>query len=104
MSDVIVSYVIPIAYIALAVAAFAAVVFPVLFMLQDIKKAKTAFIGIGAVVVVFLLCYLLAGGVATDKATEGQMKLVEASLYTFYLLLVLSAGSILYSTVSRYFK
>ncbi len=108
MTEFISTYGIYLAYFALAVAALAAIVFPLIQMFQDLKNAKTAFIGIGAVAVVFLLCYMMADKVALTigdaTATAGQMKWVEASLYLFYVMLAGSILAILYSTVSRYFK
>lgn len=104
MADFIVKFGLPLAYVALGVAGIGAIIFPLIFMFQDLKKAKSAFIGIGAIVVVFVLSYLLADGVATEKATASQMQMVEASLYTFYILLAVSIIAILYATISRYFK
>jgi uncharacterized membrane protein YozB (DUF420 family) len=104
MGDFIVSFGIPLAYIALTVAALAAIMFPVIYMLQDLKKAKSALIGVGTVAVVFLISYLLADGQDIEKATAGQMKMVEAGMYLFYILLGTSIVAILYFTVSRYFK
>ncbi|MDR2039047.1 MAG: hypothetical protein LBQ60_14080 [Bacteroidales bacterium] len=104
MSDFIVSFVIPLAYIALGVAALAAIAFPAIYMFQDLKKARTALIGVLAMVVLFLVCYAIADGTANDKATAGEMKMIEASLYTFYVMLLVSIGAIIYASVSRYFK
>ncbi len=108
MTDFIVTYGIYLAYFALVVATLAAIIFPLIQMFQDLKNAKTAFIGIGAVLVVFFLCYLLADEksltIGDVVASAGQMKMVEASLYSFYILLATSILAILYSTISRYFK
>ena len=104
MSDFIVAFGIPLAYIALAIAAIAAIVFPVMFMFQDLKKAKWAFIGIGAMAVIFLICYALSSGEASERISEGQSRIVEASLFTFYIMLFVAIASVLYSTVSSYFK
>ncbi len=108
MTDFITSFGIYLAYFALALAALAAIIFPLIQMLQDPKNAKTAFLGIGVVIVVFLLCYMLADkeplAIGEASASAGQMKLVEASLYVFYIMLAGSILAILYSTISRYFK
>jgi hypothetical protein len=97
MNDIIPTFAIPVAYFALFAAAIGAIVFPVIFMLQDFKKAKSALIGFGALVLVFFLAFVLS-------RAEGQLRFVEASLYTFYALLLTSVLAILYSTVSRYIK
>ncbi len=104
MSDFIVSFGIPLTYFILGIAALAAIVFPAVYMFQDLKKAKTALIGVLAMVVLFLICYVISDGTATDKATAGEMKMIEASLYTFYSMLAISMVSIIYASVSRYFK
>lgn len=104
MSDFIVSFGIPLAYIALGIAALAAIVFPVIYMLQDIKKAKSALLGVGVLAVVFLVSYLLADGQAFRDVPAGQMKTIEASMYCFYILLTAAIVAIIYSTISRYFK
>jgi hypothetical protein len=108
MTDFIVSFGIPLAYIALFVAVIAAVIFPCMQMVQDPKGAKSALVGVGALVVVFLLCYVAAESnefsIGTQRIAGGEMKLIEAGLYMFYVTLVGSILSILYSTVSRYLK
>ncbi len=108
MTDFIISFGIPLAYIALAIAIIAAVVFPVIYMIQDFKKARGAFVGVGLLVVLFLICYFLTSDgdyVAADiPVAEGQIKLIEAGIYLFYITLVGSIVAILYSSVSRYFK
>ena len=105
---IVVSYVIPLAYVGLGIATLSALFFPVIQMFRDLKKAKTAFIGIGAVVVLFVICFLLAGkqdfSVGEIHVAGGQMQVVEASIFTFYILLTVSVLAILYSSVSRYFK
>ncbi|MDR1673265.1 MAG: hypothetical protein LBS09_07405 [Bacteroidales bacterium] len=110
MSDFIVSFGLPLAYIAFFIPAIAAIAFPLIFLFQDIKKAKSALIGIGALIVVFVICYVLAdstpydAGGAIGIVTSGEMKMINASLLGVY---ILGAGSILaiaYASVSRYFK
>jgi len=97
----------PFAYICLGIAALAAVAFPVLQMVKDVKKAMTALIGVGAVAVLFFICWLLATKqefvIGDIVVSAGQMRLVEASIFTFYSLLVVAVLGILYSSVSRYF-
>lgn len=104
--DFVTAFGLPLAYIALVLGALAAIVFPLLQMFQDLKKAKAALFGIGAVVVLFVLCFLLTGEeeAVGELATAGQMKMVEASMFAFYVMLAVSVVSVIYSTVSRYFK
>ena len=103
-----VTFGIPIAYLGLGIAALTAVLFPVMQMFQDLKKAKTTFIGVGALIVLFVVCYLLAEKkdftVAELHVVAAQMKFFEAGIYLTYMLLFGTVAAILYSTVSRYFK
>ena len=106
--QIAVGFVMPFAYICLGIAALAAIVFPLVQMFQDWKKAKTALIGVGALAAIFLICYLLSDyqefTIGTSYVAAGQMQLVEASIFTFYVLLSVAVVAILYSSVSRYFK
>lgn len=99
---------IPLTYACLAVAGIGAVVFPLIQMFGDLKKSKRTFISIGLLVLVFLISYFVSGGEDFTKgelSVEGStMKLVEASMYAFYALMVLAIVGILWGTVSRYFK
>ena len=108
MTDFILNFGIPLAYIALAIAAVAAVAFPAIQMAQDLKKAKIALAGVGILLLVFILSYVMAGSEALTtnyETVEGsQMKLIEGSLYMVYILFTVSVIAILYASVSRYFK
>ena len=106
--QIAVGFGIPFAYFCLGVAALSAVVFPIIQMIQNWKKAITALIGVGAVAVLFLICFLLADKqeftIGDKYASAAQMQLVEGSIFTFYALLLIAVIAILYSSVSSYFK
>jgi hypothetical protein len=108
MEDFLISYIIPLAYIALGIAALGAIAFPLIQMFSDLKKAVTTFVAIGIVIVIFLVCYALSANepftIHDKTVSAGQMRFIEAAIYMFYLLLVGSGLAILYSSVSRYFK
>ena len=108
MTDFILNFGIPLAYVAMGIAILAAVAFPVLQMVTDFKKAKTAIAGVGIILLVFLLSYMLAGNqpLTTNYETVSgeQMKIVEACLYMVYFLFTVSVIAIIASSVSRYFK
>ena len=108
LEQIAVSYGIPLAYIVFGVAALGAVAFPVLQMIQDLKKALTMLVATGIIVVIFIVCYALSSNephrVGDAQATAAQMRWVEAGMFMFYLLLAGSTIAILYSSVSRYFK
>ena len=108
LENITVSYGIPLAYIVFGVAAVGVMIFPIIQMMQDLKKAITTFAAIGIMVVIFFVCYFLSTGEAYSvgdiHVTAGQMKWVEAGIFMIYLLLAGTAITILYSSVSRYFK
>jgi len=97
-------------YILLAIAAIAAIVFPIITMAQNPKKAKSALIGILALVVVCGIGYALAGseehidldGVLLADASAS--KISEAGLIAFYVLAIGAIGTIIFSEVSKIFK
>ena len=108
MENFIVSFGIPLAYVAFGIAILGIIGFSAFQMFQDLKKAKTALMGIGIMVFLFLLCFILAEKkeytVGEIYVPAGQMQIVEASMYSFYILLAVSIIAIAYSSVSRYFK
>jgi len=97
-------------YILTIIAALTAIVFSVIGMAQNPKKAKSALIGIAAIVLVCVIGYLLAGNeahidlegnVLADAATSQKS---EAGLIAFYILAVGAIGSIIFAEVSKIFK
>ena len=97
-------------YILLAIAAIAAVVFPIISMAQNPKGAKNALIGVGALVLICVLGYLMSGNevhVNIDGdilADESTSKKSEAGLIAFYIMGVMAIGTIVYAEVSKIFK
>jgi hypothetical protein len=83
-------------------------VFPLVQTFRNLKTARNVLIGIAGVVVFFFVCYLLASEtplkIGNIEASGQQMRLVEASMIAFYLLLATSVLAILYSSISNYFK
>lgn len=108
MENFVTSYGIYLAYFAIVVAVLGALAFPLIQMFQNLKKARMALLGIGIVVVLFLVCWLLSGdaefSVGDTTVAGPKMRVVEAAIFTFYSLLAVSIVAILYSSISRYFK
>jgi len=108
LEQITVSYGIPLAYIGLGIATISVIVFPVIQMVQDLKKAARAFVGIGIVAVLFVVCFLLAEkmdfSIGEIHVAAGQMQIVEASIYMVYILLFTSVLAILLTPLYRYFK
>jgi len=108
LEHITVSYGIPLVYLGLGIAALCAVVFPVIQMFQDLKNAKQAFIGVGAVALLFVVTYLLAHKqdftINDIYVAAEKMKFIEASIYMVYTLLFGTLLAIVVSAVSGYFK
>lgn len=100
------NYGIIIAYILLAVAVLAAVIFPLIQLAQNPKNAKGALMGIGFIAVVIGIAYALATDVNPSKIeiTADAAKQVGTGLYAFYLLAAVAIGSVVFSEVSKFFK
>ncbi len=100
-----------ITYILAVVAIAAMLFFSLMHIFADLKKQKTTLIGLGALVVIFIISYIIASGTDVpqelfDKVglSSGTSKLIGASLIPVYILGVLSVLAIIYSEVSRAFK
>ena len=96
-------------YILFALAAIAAIVFPIIAMVNNPSGAKSALIGVGALVVVFGLAYVLAGDEMTPKYEEfisgpEASKRVGMGLIAFYILAIGAIGVTLFSGVTKFFK
>lgn len=96
-----------IAYFAAGLASLLTIGFAVYYLITHPEKAKTSLIGIGALVVVFGIAYLLASGDVTEAmgrveggVTETTSKRVGMGLITFYLL----AGIAILAVIISSFK
>ena len=93
------------------VATLGALVFPIVNLASDFKKAKNTIIGILALVVIVGLAYVLASevipsfhGAEKFNITESISKNVGTGLFATYLLGGLAIIGILYSEISKSFK
>jgi hypothetical protein len=97
-------------YVLLAIAALAAIVFPLITMAKNPASAKSALFGVVGLVVVFAIGYALSGGEeyfdydGIQLANEAESKMSEAGLIAFYVLAVGAIGSIVYAEVSKMLK
>ena len=92
------------AYILIGVCILAAVLMPLAKAFGDPQSLKKMGLGIGGLVVVFLVSYLLSGGEATDDVSASTVKLVGASLTTFYILAALAILGIVYTEIKKAFS
>lgn len=87
--------------------ALLALVFPIIHLLDNPKTAKGILIGVGALLAVFIVAYLVSSSAVEglpEGTTEGTSKWVSTGINTFYLLSLIAVGSIVYTEVSRFFK
>ncbi len=106
MADFMTNYGIIICYILLAVATLAAVVFPIIQFAQNPKNAKGALVGVGALVVVVAISYVLASdnNPSNMEITADAAKQVGTGLFAFYFLAGVAVVAVIYSEVSKLFK
>jgi len=97
-------------YILLGIATVTAVVFPIITMAQNPKKAKNAVIGIVALAIICGISYSLSGN---EEIFDANAKLLadssisqisEGGLIATYILLAGAVGVIIFSEVSKIFK
>jgi hypothetical protein len=90
-----------VSYVILAIAVLNVLVFSVLNLVSNTAGLKNTLMGVGAFVVLSLLCYFgFANGVETtlkdvDILSESGSRLVGAGLYLFYFLAVIAGGIML---------
>lgn len=102
----VVSSMVSLAMIIIAIAVILTLAFSVMNLASDPGKLKKAMISIGAFLAVVLIAFLFSSGVETPlkdgevlSATGSRM--VETGLRTFYFLVVIAAGAMIYSGVRR---
>ena len=110
MVDIIVNIGIPLTYVLIAVAALTSIIFPIREIIQQPKHAKGTLMGLGALLAVIILGYLLSGeGVihgATGKVlAEGfTSKMVGAGIISFYIFIIGATLAIVYSEAMAMMK
>lgn len=109
MQDTLVNIGIYITYAMIAIGAIAAIVFPIIHTATDPKKAKSALISIGSVLLLVIISYVLASDVVLKSyekygVTPGSSKMVSTGLILFYIMSIISLGAVVYSEVSKIFK
>ncbi len=95
-------------YLLFGIAVLTAVVFPIVGMVKNFKSAKYSLIGVGALVIIYVIGLAVSTGESYsigDRVVEGTVsKHSEAGLITFYAMIILAVGSILYTEISKAFK
>ena len=96
-------------YALLIIAVALTIVFPIIHLLREPSKLITSAIGIGIVVVLFVIAYALSDSEVNLKAaalgvTPASSRLIGAGLILFYISLVLSVLALIYSEISKALK
>lgn len=106
MGDFMANYGIILTYILLAAAAITAIAFPIMHLVANPKKAKQVGMSVGALLVVYILAYLLASDEVTEhyvkfNVTDTQSKQVGTGLIVFYILAAGAIVSAIYTEVGK---
>ncbi|MEQ9405508.1 MAG: hypothetical protein RIM99_18105 [Cyclobacteriaceae bacterium] len=91
-------------YILIGVCALTAIGMPLVKAFGDPQSLKKMAMGVGAVVVVFVVSYLIADGTAYEEASSGTSKMVGAGLITMYILAILAIGGIVFTEIQKMFE
>jgi hypothetical protein len=98
-------------YIMIGVAALAAILYPLMFLVKNPSKGKTALMGVGGLLLICLISYLLASGEimtfpGSEKfgMTEASTKRVGMGLITFYILSIGAIVAVMYAELGKLFK
>jgi len=92
------------AYILIAVCILAAVLMPLAKAFGDPQSLKKMGLGIGGLVVVFLVSYVISSGEPMGDESATTVKLVGASLTTFYILAIGAILGIVYTEIKKAFQ
>jgi hypothetical protein len=93
-------------YALLFVAVALALVFPIVHVLREPSTLLRSAVGVGVIVVLFVISYALSDSEVNLKAaalgvTPTSSRLIGAGLIMFYITLVLSVLALIYSEISK---
>lgn len=90
-----------IAYILIGVCVLAAVGMPLSKAIGDPESLKKMGVGVGGVLVVFLISFFISSGENSGDVSETTAKLVGAGLTTFYILAIGAITGIVYTEIKK---
>ncbi len=98
-----------ITYILLAVTVLAALIFPLIQTFSNLKAAKNGLIGIGALLFIFLISFLVSPaetGPFYDRfgISPTLSRAIGGGLVATYIFFIGAAISILYTQVAKFFR
>lgn len=87
----------------------AALILPALNALKSPKELVKSAMGLGGVIVLFIISYALAGSEVTAKYVaqgigEGSSKMIGAGLTMFYIVFIIAIIGIVYSEINKAIK
>jgi len=102
----VVSTMITLALLVFAITVVITLVFSFGNLVSDAKKLKKALISIGAFVAVVLVAFLFSTGTETplkdgNTLSAAASRLIETGLRTFYFLVFIAVGAMLYTGIAR---
>lgn len=109
MSESVVNILLYVTYALILIAVIGAIGSSLLGMFQNQEKAKKSLLSIGAVILIFVLCYVISGNEVLPAyepfdVDAGKSKLIGAGLTATYTLGILAIGGAIFSEISRSFK
>jgi O-antigen ligase len=99
-----------IAYVAIIFCAFLAIIFPLIQLIQNPKRALTILIGIAAIAGLWFVSYSLSTGsvdpdfLIKNNTTESVARYVGAGMICTYIIFGATIIAALYSEISKAFK
>ena len=102
----VVSTMVTLALIVLAITVSLTLIFSITNLASDPKKLKKALLSIGAFGVVVLVAFLFSSGTETplkdgDILSAAGSRWIETGLRTFYFLVFIAVGAMLYTSIIR---
>ena len=102
----VISSMVNLALIVLAITVSLTLIFSITNLASNPSKLKKALLSIGAFGVVVLLAFLFSSGIETplkdgDILSAAGSRLIETGLRTFYFLVFIAVGAMLYTGITR---
>ena len=93
-----------IAYGLAGLAVVAAILFPLVHIVKDIKKAKGTFIGIAVLAAVLLIAYATTTGQPYENVSETASRWISAGILSVFILAGLTIVAAIFTEVVKMFK
>lgn len=106
MNDTLLDVSIYITYGLIAIAAVAAVIFPVFHLVQDFRKAKGAILGVLALVVVMVISYFLATNEPYEANNVGPVvsQLIGGGIIATMILAGIGIAAAVFTEIYKLFR